>query len=258
MSFMAEHADDNLLIDPAPNQETIAGFFETTTRTVRTWLNRLVEEGEIEQTRIGSGPGNPSAYRILLPVPNGKGGSKAEENTAKPSAFVYILEELKAEVSSLKAEVLEIKAEAKGGKGGSERRKPRSSKIADDPYYDPEEIEEKEEDIYIPPQSDLVSRMITAVSAISRETHWSQTHDTFTDAAYELIGRDIEPEQIAPFGVWWSGNGWHKTKPVLKNILDHWEDFRAGRSLRKPDKNGQKQDDINSQFDFSTMTDKGW
>ena len=112
MSYLAEHADDELVIDPAPNQETMADFFETTSRTIRSWLNKLIEGGEIEQVRIGSGPGNPSAYRILLPIPEGKGGRKAEDTAAISSAFAEQMAEIKAEISALKAE----KVEAKGGR----------------------------------------------------------------------------------------------------------------------------------------------
>jgi hypothetical protein len=275
LTFLAEHADETGNIDPSPNQDTMAAFMETTARTIRTYLNNLKRSGELQQTRVGSGPGNPSAYQILLTMPgkggrkaedDDKGGRKAEENSDFLSALQQLKVEIKAEISELKAEISELKAEiselkaekveAKGGKGGSERRIAHSFKNADDPDSDPTL---DPEDIYIPPEPDLIAQTKTAVAAISKETHWPKTEQLFTDAAYELIGRDADPEQIAAFGVWWSSNGWHNGKPALSNILDHWEDFKAGRSLRKPGKSGQKQsDDINSQFDFSTMTDKGW
>lgn len=144
--YLAEGADDNGRIDPAPSQDTLADFYAVSTRTIRNWLNALCDSGEIEQTRIGSGPGNPSAYRITLQLPD-KGGNKAEENITNLSAFSDFMVEIKAEIDTLKAEILAIKVEkveAKGGKGGSKRRKAHSSKSADDPLdqtLDPEEEE---------------------------------------------------------------------------------------------------------------------
>ena len=140
LMFLAERADASGLIDPAPNQETLADFISCSTRSIRTMLGDLVADGELEQARIGSGPGNPSAYRILLPIAEkelthgaDKGGRKAEENPDFLSIFEAFKAEVKAEIFELKAE----KVEAKGGKGGSERRKRLSTESADDPYYDP-------------------------------------------------------------------------------------------------------------------------
>jgi hypothetical protein len=147
LMYLAEGADASGLIDPAPNQETLADFISCSTRSIRTMLSDLVADGELEQTRIGSGPGNPSAYRILLPMAEkelthgvDKGGRKAEENPDFLSTFEAFKAEVKAEIFELKAEIFELKAEkveAKGGKGGSERRKRLSTESADDPYYDP-------------------------------------------------------------------------------------------------------------------------
>jgi hypothetical protein len=144
--YLADCAGATGEIDPAPNQETLADFIGCSTRTIRTMLNDLGGDGELEQTRVGSGPGNPSAYKITLPMAekggnsDDKGGRKAETNTDIFSTFEAFKAEVKAEILELKAEILELKAEkveAKGGKGGSERRKRLSTESADDPSYDP-------------------------------------------------------------------------------------------------------------------------
>ncbi len=67
----------------------------------------------------------------------------------------------------------------------------------------------------------FVLNMITAISAICAQTYSQSTnHQEFEDAAYGLIGVDITPEDVALFGQWWGrGNGFHKDKPFIKNIL---------------------------------------
>lgn len=65
---LAVHADDNGLIDPAPNYETLADWAGCSTRTIQNRVNRLIDSGELKQTRVGSGPGRPSAYQIILPI----------------------------------------------------------------------------------------------------------------------------------------------------------------------------------------------
>lgn len=80
--YLAEHADPQGCIDPAPNQETIAAEFHVSTRTVRSWLAKLVSLEVVEQTRVGSGPGRSSAYAFLLPMPE-MVEAKAEKAEAK-------------------------------------------------------------------------------------------------------------------------------------------------------------------------------
>ncbi|MCA9943731.1 MAG: hypothetical protein KC449_09635 [Anaerolineales bacterium] len=140
--FLANVAQADGSIDPAPNQKTMADFIGCTTRTIRTMLNQLADDKELVQTRIGSGPGNPSAYQITLPMAEmagnlePKGGKMAETNPGIVSTFAQLkaeILELKAEINQLKAEILELK----GGKVEDERRKGRSTENADDPYFDP-------------------------------------------------------------------------------------------------------------------------
>ena len=150
LMFLANGANAEGAIDPAPNQETLAAFIDCSTRTIRTMLNDLEASGELKQTRVGSGPGNPSAYQITLPLAtpkaeNGgnlddKGGRKAEEVNDIASTFADLKAEVKAEILEIKAEINQLKAEileAKGGKVEAERRKCHSFKNADDPYFDP-------------------------------------------------------------------------------------------------------------------------
>lgn len=101
------------------------------------------------------------------------------------------------------------------------------------PHLYKEKENKERENIYIPTDSDPIAKMKTAVSTISKETLWVKTESLFTEAAYELIGRDAEPEQVMAFGEWWKSNGWHGGKPALQNVLDHWQDFKAGRCLRR-------------------------
>jgi hypothetical protein len=141
-------------------------------------------------------------------------------------------------INSTKSEPFEV-----GNSSESEPKdKPKSTKselrksTKSEPLQYNKEKEDKEI-IYIPTDTDPVSKMKTAVSAISKETLWVKTESLFTEAAYELIGRDAEPEQVAAFGEWWKVSGWHNGKPALQNILDHWQDFKTGRSLKRGDDN---------------------
>ena len=110
---LAEFADTEGNVDPAPNQGTLAAHFGCTPRTIRNRLNELTVHNELMQTRIGSGPGNPSAYKILLPMPETavpdtqkaetKGG-KAETKTD----FVSTFQQQKAETKGGKATRLKV------------------------------------------------------------------------------------------------------------------------------------------------------
>lgn len=129
---LAGIADATGVINMAPAQSVIASWFGVSDRTVRNWLDELIQSGELIQTRIGSGPGNPSAYQINLPMPSGKVEKveeipgkvetkveKVEEITAILSTFAAAIDELKAEIKSLKLSTFQNK----GGKGGNERWK---------------------------------------------------------------------------------------------------------------------------------------
>ncbi|MFZ1400604.1 MAG: hypothetical protein WAS33_27130, partial [Candidatus Promineifilaceae bacterium] len=162
--FLANGADAAGLIDPAPSQETLAEFLGCTTRTVRTYLAQIEADGELKQTRVGSGPGNASAYQITLPMPeNGRSdpenntgkaeneGGKVEGNPGNISTIDALKVEIKVEIFELKAEINQLKVEIlrlKGGKVEGERWKGHSFKNADDPsliHFDPSLIQEEGE-----------------------------------------------------------------------------------------------------------------
>lgn len=142
LGVLAAGADDDTgLIDPAPGRETLAGIFGCTERTVTNRMNRLLESGELEVVRVGSGPGRPSAYRLLLPIPEVtcfndervKKGEKSSTLEARVTALETGLAELKGEIDAkfftllqaieeLKGEISELKGE-KGGNEEPERVK---------------------------------------------------------------------------------------------------------------------------------------
>lgn len=131
LGVLAAGADDDTgLIDPAPGRETLAGIFDCSERTITNRVSRLVESGELEIVRIGSGPGRPSAYRLLLPIPDvtcfnderEKKGEKSSTLDARMTALEIQMGEIKAQIFSLLQAVEELKGE-KGGKGETEREK---------------------------------------------------------------------------------------------------------------------------------------
>ncbi|MEI2773374.1 MAG: hypothetical protein V9G98_22475 [Candidatus Competibacter sp.] len=142
LGVLAAGADDDTgLIDPAPGRETLAGIFSCSERTITNRVGKLVESGELETVRVGSGPGRPSAYRILLPIPEvtcfnderGKKGEKSSILEARVTALEIAVVEIKGEIEAkfftllqaieeLKGEIASLKGE-KGGKGEAEREK---------------------------------------------------------------------------------------------------------------------------------------
>lgn len=76
-----------------------------------------------------------------------------------------------------------------------------------------------------------------ALAEVAKET-WAPgfNEEKFISAAYVLVERGALLEDVTGFATYWEHNGWHDSKPALKNILDHWDDYQAGRNLRKKDK----------------------
>lgn len=201
--FLANGADATGLIDPAPNQETLAEFLDCSARTVRTYLSQIEADGELKQTRIGSGPGNASAYQITLPMPeNGRSdpenntgkaeneGAKVEGNPGNISTIEALKVEVKAEISALKVEINQLKVEIfelKGGKVEGERWKGHSFKNADDPsliHFDP--FDPKEEGTPQPPYpAELADDDFSAEelalweTAVSLATRWAKYRGTY-------------------------------------------------------------------------------
>ena len=102
----------------------------------------------------------------------------------------------------------------------------------------------KEKDIYIyDPMLEKIQPLRTALNAIiKRQTDKAGFDEQlFIDASEILYGRDATPEQVAAFGEWWKLNGWHPDQPVIKNVIDNWGDFLAGKCLKKKQSpNGHK------------------
>lgn len=153
LMYLAEGADDNGRVDPAPSQETLATFFNCTDRTIRNRINSLISSGELAQLRAGSGPGTSSAYCITLPMAenggkNGDNGGKIPEtNMGYLSTIADQVVEIKAEILVMKAEIEALKVEKVEGEGGK-----RSVELsADDPSYDPNNTEEEKKDPPNPP-----------------------------------------------------------------------------------------------------------
>jgi hypothetical protein len=158
--------DDTGIVDPAPNRQTLARLMECEERTITNRIKKLIASGELEQLRVGSGPGNPSAFRIKLEISEttllkgeneaAKGeseaakGEKSEQNNTDLHEEMGEIRELIFtlcdQIDVLKGEISELKGErvkAKGGKGESQRVKGHSFKNADDPF-DPSLIQEGE------------------------------------------------------------------------------------------------------------------
>lgn len=150
---LAENADATGCVDPAPSQETLASEFGCSVRTVRNRLNQLCDAGELQQTRVGHGPGSASAYQVMLPIPEAKPEKLAdvetgipETNPASISGIRQEIAEIKAEIQALKAEIAERKPEKpesfkpNTGKTGKENRKGHSTESADDPSLIQEDV----------------------------------------------------------------------------------------------------------------------
>lgn len=206
LMLLADGANAAGVIDPAPRQETLAEFLGVSPRTIRNYLDQIEADGELKQLRIGSGPGNASAYQIALPMPeNGreglepepeKGGNKGGKVETEPgffATFEAFKMETKAAISALKVEINQLKVanfESKGGKVEGERWQGHSFKNADDPfdpYFDPILIQEEEGTPLPPYPAELVDEVTgdeaeelamwqTAVELASR---WAKHRGTY-------------------------------------------------------------------------------
>ncbi len=139
--LLADCANDAGIVDPAPNQETLAGMTGCSSRTIRTRMAAIIESGELAQTRVGSGPGNPSAYQFKLPLPpNIKAEGKAEkggnahhrldllenelaQHALRLNALEGRMTAVEQQLSALTAAVTELTAVIKVEKAGKFRAK---------------------------------------------------------------------------------------------------------------------------------------
>lgn len=262
--YLAECADETGRIDPAPSQPTIAEFLGVSDRTIRNRISQLCGSGELKQTRVGSGPGNPSAYQICLPMPENsgndsgnKGGIKVEAIPGFLAAFEDFKAEVKAEILALKVEISAVKVEKVEAKGGNAT----GSKVKTI-HYDPTS---NQEEIYISPKppcredeitlqelppealpdfddSQRVGEYVEAIGTQVRD-YWgaAKNRKKFEEAAYMVIGFDATIELVMGFDSYWQEKGWYTTggKASIDHFVDHWNDYINGVNLKKPTTNGK-------------------
>lgn len=183
MHHLAEVASATGEIDPAPNQTTLAGLMNVSDRTIRNWIDDLIDSGELIRTRRGRGEGNPSAYQINLPMPvtgsyeeTGElTGNYEETNPAFVSGnYEERIAKLEEAIMSLFPVItgLQEKLDELTGITGKVNRKAPSFKSADDPFrsiLDPEEEKKKEEE-GIPPTPQLAEPDLQTVWDDIQET----------------------------------------------------------------------------------------
>lgn len=188
--YLADVADKAGVVDPAPNQETLAGIFEVSDRTIRGWLSTLIDSGELIRTRRGRGEGNPSAYQINLPLTGSYEetgeltGSYEEANPGNTSGnYEESIRKLEKRLESLEEKIglifpvierLQEIEEKLTGITGSVNRKGHSLKSADDPLMIQEE-EEREEEEDPPPTPPADSE----VSQEQLQAYWHDLCDLF-------------------------------------------------------------------------------
>jgi hypothetical protein len=255
---LAEYADPDGMVDPAPSRETMALWYNVTERTIRNRIKRLIDDGELEQVRVGSGPGRPSAYRVTLPMPDkaldiypekGEEFERAPSKGENTDQRVKILEEMMSSIFTLLQQMGERfdsidatkgennqridpeRVKAKGEKGESFPEVERRRSV-----YDPN----KNIYIYKDGNPEEIYTLITAMASVCKTPYWAETEGDYEDAAYLLFGWDAKPEQVAEFEAWWSQNGHYKGKPALKSLLGEWQNYRLGVTIvSSPDANGR-------------------
>lgn len=142
LGILAMGADDNTgIVDPAPSRKTLARLLECEERTITNRVKKLLASRELEQLRIGSGPGNASAFRINLEIPettllkgeSGKGkGEKGENISQKGADFEAEMGEIKSLIFTLSSEIEALKGEIsclKGERGKAKGGKPSRLKV---------------------------------------------------------------------------------------------------------------------------------
>ncbi len=238
--YLADGANINGEIDPAPTYETMATWAGVSTRTIQTWLNKLTECRELEQTRVGSGPGRPSAYRILLPLDVKV--EKVEEKQAK-------VEDIKG--SDFYLEFLELKQKVEEiavflSTFANQKVEEKQAKVEELPPLGRSATRENEQLIHIDPllilggvatatdngaeydhaqrvADEEIEIMAGALSGISKQTMAAGVNDkSFREAAVALVKDGVTVEDVAYFGKWWER--WPRRypgKPALKTILDN-------------------------------------
>lgn len=108
-------------------------------------------------------------------------------------------------------------------------------------YKESNSKESKKENNIYDPMLEAIQPIRTALNAIIQRQSDAPGFDDslFIESSEILFGRDATPADVQAFGEWWTTNGWHDDTPVLKNVINNWGDFKAGRCLKKkPSPNG--------------------
>lgn len=112
LQYIAHGAGNDGINRAAPRQETLAAAFSTTDRTIRRWLDKLEQSGELVTLRKGGGKGRPSQYKINLPIPATKASSQPEETAVSPSrSLEKTVDDLAQQVASLQTQLSTIAAQ---------------------------------------------------------------------------------------------------------------------------------------------------
>ena len=73
---------------------------------------------------------------------------------------------------------------------------------------------------------DRIWEIITAMSGVVKERHWSKTEATFREAARTLQNDGITAAQVAAFGEYWEANCWYEIpgRPNITTLMDEIQD----------------------------------
>lgn len=210
MLAIAEFANEQNDWKCFPSIETLAQMVGVTDRQMKRNLMQLEGAGELIIDRK-TGRGNSNVYD-LSPM-------------------------IKGDIYDIKGDTHDTICEEE--KVTSEAEKVTPVTIKGDMDVTPTNKNQKERYIY-DPLLEAIQPIRTALNGIiKRETDKPGFDaDKFIDASEVLYGRDATPDQVTAFGGWWKSNGWHDDTPVLKNVINNWADFLAGKNLKNPSSNG--------------------
>lgn len=90
--------------------------------------------------------------------------------------------------------------------------------------------EEPKENIYIPPDTDEIAELKTAVSCVAREPLWEKTAERYDQFAHILFDWGQTPEDVKGFAKWWAINKPldYSGKPALTSVINRYQDYMAG------------------------------
>jgi hypothetical protein len=242
LGILAAGADDETgLIDPAPTRESLADWTGVTQRTITNRIQKLVDDGELEVVRIGSGPGNPSAYRLTLAIPEttylknpaGMGETKGENLAERVKKIEETLAEMGEKIEALFTLVAEIspkRVKRVNGKGETASRGSVQT-IPFDPLDDPEGKEQHGRTARAQPPSPLsdssADRRTAAIAKVCgldvmirahREACEAATVQLRDYAAETILARYLPPDEGGSAGGWnWYVDDWRAPEQPRPN-----------------------------------------